>query len=284
MLGGARRDAVRRGPSAVCRRVREPFSGRVASPFPASGRWGSKSLTKHYRLKELGSFMPVDDRVLRGLALTRTLDNAQIRALAAIADLRSVAPGNAVTERGVRAHTVFIVLSGALHGEIAAPDGRTLLLDRLGPGDLFGEIAALDGGGRVRSVRSVGPARLAVMEAAAFDRWLRATPEAMRLLLALFADRARGMGERLFETAFFGVGTRLRRLLVQDLIAAGALRDGGALDPAPSEETLARLVGADPAAVRQALSELQEAGVVSVEPGRIVALDAAALERPGEAR
>ena len=224
--------------------------------------------------------MPIEDRALRHLPFVHGIENARLLALAAIATERTIPPETVVTRPGTPANAVFIVLDGRLHGEIIGPGGRVLLLDRLGPGDVFGELAALDGGMRLREVRSVSPARVAVIGVGDFNAWLDDTPAAARAMLGQIVERVRVTSERLLEMTLLSVERRVRLWLVRELIAAGQMSDGGLLSALPTRRTIARELGTTREAVSRALSQMAQDGLIDAGRRRIVVLDARALE-PG---
>jgi len=222
--------------------------------------------------------MSVDADLVHGLSIARSVDAAGREALATIAVAQDHPRGAVITERGDLARRVFFVLAGRLHGEIVARCGRGVLIDVLEPGDIFGELAALDRGGRVRRVTCASAARLLAVTTADFEDWLTAHPGAQRALLTDLAGRMRDLGERLHETATLDVAARARLALVRRFIAAGALQAGGVLDPAPQRSVIAREIGARREAVSRAISRLERGGVLTLTGGKIVLHDAAALE------
>ncbi|MCA8879173.1 MAG: Crp/Fnr family transcriptional regulator [Rhodobacteraceae bacterium] len=183
-----------------------------------------------------------------------------------------------VCERGSRGCDVFLVLSGELAGIVTSLGGKEVMTDWFRRGDLFGELAALDGGGRVRSVRALCTTEVGRLPESAFNAWLAENPQAMRNLLADVAGRVRGMTDRLFELSVHDVETRVRLFLVRALIEAGQLEDGGALDPAPSHNMIAAMVGANREAVSRAVSRFHRAGLIESGRLRIVVRDVRGLE------
>jgi CRP-like cAMP-binding protein len=183
-----------------------------------------------------------------------------------------------MTERGQRPDAIYFIFQGQLSSFIASRQGREITLDRLGAGDVFGELSVLDGGSRVRSVRCDTDCELGQMPAKEFERWLKAHPNAMRDMTEDFAGRARDLSDRLFEFAVFDVETRVRHFLIRSLIQKGALEDGGVLDPAPSHLMIANYIGANREAVSRALSRLAKAGILKTGRQRIVVENARLLE------
>lgn len=183
-----------------------------------------------------------------------------------------------VTERGMPGRDVFLVLSGECLGVVASLAGKEVAIDRLPPGSIFGELAVLDGGARVRTVRATELSELGRIPGGAFNAWLLEHPLAMRDLLADLAGRMRSATDRVFELSVMDVETRVRHYLIRCLIEAGQLQDGGLLDPAPSHSLIAAHVGANREAVSRAVAVFRRAGMIENTRLRITVRDVRALE------
>lgn len=79
------------------------------------------------------------------------LDTRSLSAIAAMMHERAYPPGAAILEQGRRMGGVFALLEGHVRVERQLPDGATVDLVTLGPGAMFGVLAALDGGARAAS-------------------------------------------------------------------------------------------------------------------------------------
>ncbi|MCA8883621.1 MAG: Crp/Fnr family transcriptional regulator [Rhodobacteraceae bacterium] len=208
----------------------------------------------------------------------RNLPENEVTSFLARVTRVSVDRGTLITERGARPESLYLVYSGELTGFIASRHGREVVLDRLRPGDLFGELSVLDGGSRVRTVRSETACDLGKVSGRDFNLWLDDHPTAMREILAHFAGRGRDLADRLYEFSVFDVETRVRRFLVRQLIEAGDLSDGAVLDPAPTHGMIAGIVGANREAVSRSLSRMVSAGILETKRQRIVVNDVRRLE------
>lgn len=190
----------------------------------------------------------------------------------------TVERGTLVSERGARPDTLYLIFKGHLTGFIASRHGREVVLDQLGPGDLFGELSVLDGGSRVRTVRSETRCELGRIGTQEFNQWLETHPAAMRDMLSHFAGRGRDLADRLYEYSVFDVETRVRRYLVRQLIEAGELKDGAVLSPAPTHGTIAGIVGANREAVSRALSRMAKDGILETRRQHIIVHNVRLLE------
>lgn len=133
--------------------------------------------------------MPLRRRIPSALAqvpLFAGCPRRELRALSLLGTRVTVPAGRPVLHEGSRGTEVGIILSGS-----AACLVRGDEVARFGPGELFGEVAALDGGRRTASVVAVEEMDLLVLEAAEFDRLVAASSTVARRLLWAGARRLR---------------------------------------------------------------------------------------------
>lgn len=86
---------------------------------------------------------------------------------------------------------VLFVVSGLVRVIHRAENGKQVILGELGPGTVFGEMAAIDGVPRSASVTTLEPTRLATMPASAFMDILATEPDVSRFVLTMLTRRIR---------------------------------------------------------------------------------------------
>jgi len=94
--------------------------------------------------------------------------------------------GTELTHEGRYEGYVFVVISGTVAIERG---GRTV--DTIGPGDFFGEIAAVDGGPRTATARTIDDSRLLTMTHEHFYEVLETSPELQAAVMAAMEERLR---------------------------------------------------------------------------------------------
>ena len=211
----------------------------------------------------------------RGLARLTFLQGADPAALAAAAPLArwlAVGPGELVLDFGDATDDVFLIAGGAVRVVVRTPLGLEVILGDLGPGDVFGEMAAIDGAPRSANVTALHPSRLCRLPAAAFlEVALRSPAVGLRVMRVLTA-RLRLQDQRLFELAVLPV----RHRLASELLRLSRPREGrgGAghvVSPPPAQHVLAARIGARRETISLALAELAREGLVEVS-ARAIAL------------
>jgi signal transduction histidine kinase len=153
-----------------------------------------------------------------------------------------LAPDEVLIREGDLADALYVVLDGEL--EVTKRSGTSdIPLAQVGPGSLQGEIAALEGGRRLASVRALGDAEVLRIPVETIRELLAAGPDVALAVIRTAVARLRGMESTLREREkLAGLGT-LAAGLAHELNnpAAAALRSVAALDQAVSAaETLPR--------------------------------------------
>lgn len=113
---------------------------------------------------------PRKTELIRQSPLFADLDDASIRRLARALITRYTAGGDRIIRRDSKARSVFFIASGAV--EMDLPGGPK----RLGPGEMFGQIAILLKSPRRAEVRAIAPTTLLILDEARFMRLLQRSP------------------------------------------------------------------------------------------------------------
>lgn len=195
------------------------------------------------------------------------------------AQWRDHGPGEMVIDFGDPSDDVFLIAEGALRAVVRTRLGQEAIFTDLRAGDLFGEIAAIDGCPRSANVTTLERTRLCRLPGPVFLDAVLRCPVLCRRLLRLLAARARTQGERLLELSVMGV----RQRLVAELLRASRERPGGAphgsrvISPPPAQHILALRIGARREAVSREMAAMARAGLLAVSRAAIILPDPGAL-------
>jgi len=170
----------------------------------------------------------VISRRVEALAAVPLFSVLSARELAPLAELLvevSYQSGDTVCREGEEGNTLFVVLSGEL--DVHGGSGR--VINRLGPGEVLGEMSMLHGGKRAATVTVARSARLLALDRSAFERFLLPNPKVLeyfsRLLAQRLATMARGQVKDRSTTAITVTGPeRSGKSLVASALAV-LLRD-----------------------------------------------------------
>ena len=133
--------------------------------------------------------MAVITDILKRNPVFAALSDDELEALGQLARDRPYRRGEVVFLQGDEGDALYGIHAGQVRVSIDSPDGETRFLNLLGAGEVFGEIALLDGGARTATATAMEPARLAVIERSAFLDLVMGRPQlAIRLLASSGAD------------------------------------------------------------------------------------------------
>ena len=201
-----------------------------------------------------------------------------VRQLLAIARRRTFGKGEVVFHRDDPADSLHLIVRGRFGVRVTSQLGESVLLDVLGPGVSFGEVALLlSDSRRSATVSALEDGETRSIFRDDFVRLKREHPGVKDVLLRLLAEQLRRTSDRIAEAHYVDADTRVRRRLCElaDIYGPG---DGGTLVPLTQEE-VAAMAGTSRATVNRVLREEVERGVVELARGRVTLLDAEDLGR-----
>jgi CRP/FNR family cyclic AMP-dependent transcriptional regulator len=175
---------------------------------------------------------------------------------------------------------VMLLLDGRVKIASVSDDGREAVLAFRGPGEVLGELSAIDGQPRSASVIAVDPVRALVIPAADFRRFLERTPSATLWLLTRLISRLREADRKRIEFGASDTIGRVAARLVELAERYGREVEGGVrIDMPITQEELASWVGSSREGVNKALHTLRGLNWVETERRSITVLDMDALRR-----
>ena len=170
---------------------------------------------------------------LRETTLFAGLEDASLQRLVELGEIVDLASGEVLIREGDQADALYVVLDGEL--EVTKRTGSSEIpLALVGPGSLQGEIAALEGGRRLASVRATGAAEVLRIPVGAIRALLAAGPDVALAVIRTAVGRLRAMESTLREREKLAALGTLAAGLAHELNnpAAAALRSVDALKAA----------------------------------------------------
>jgi CRP/FNR family transcriptional regulator, cyclic AMP receptor protein len=200
-----------------------------------------------------------------------------VQLVLSIARRRKFGRGEVVFHSEDPADTLHLIAKGRFVVRVTTALGDTAILSVLGPGEMFGELALLEGEDARRSatVAAIEPAETRSVHRIDFERLRSRNPETVNVLIAILAAQVQRLSKHLVEALYVPADKRVLRRLNE---MAEIFSDG--VVPL-TQEDLAGLAGTSRATVNRVLREEEARGTVKLGRGRTAVLDAEALTRRG---
>ena len=170
---------------------------------------------------------------------------------------------------------LYIIEAGRVRMFRSAEDGQEITVDNLGPGDVFGEMALLDGQPRSASALTEEDSVTHTLSRPDFQDFLLKTPEMASALLELLSTRLRRQMHYAETLAFLDVQTRVRHKLLDLARQYGIKGEDGSIliNVDLTQGELATMVGATRERVNRALASLRSQGLVELRGKKMIILD-----------
>jgi CRP/FNR family transcriptional regulator, cyclic AMP receptor protein len=206
------------------------------------------------------------------------LDAGSQRVLRDRAVPRTYEPDATLFREGDRSDHVLIVTRGRVKVASLRPGVGELLLAERGPGDLLGELSAIDGRPRSADAVAIDEVGALSLPSDEFHQFLAEQPGAAVVLLEILADRLRAADQRTVEFGEVDAVVRVARGLCALSETAGEPSGPWTMLPMDAQE-LAVALGVSSHEVRNALELLAGEGVLESHRRGVTIVDAAGLEK-----
>jgi CRP-like cAMP-binding protein len=181
-------------------------------------------------------------------------------------------PEQMIFSRGDPGREIYLVLEGRIRLSILSSDGRELSFAHAGPGSIFGEIAALDGGERTAGATAITRVQALALPQRALLDTIENNPKVAIAAIHFLCMRLRETDQKLEAIALHRIEVRLARLLLSALrLQLPAARGASIpLDLGMSQGELALLIGASRPKVNIALTLLEELGGIKRTGAKLI--------------
>lgn len=199
---------------------------------------------------------------LRSIALLAGLPDDRIAALDKRCRWQHSAAGQLLINHRDPSTDVFFLTAGRVRAVIYSAAGKAVAFRELGTGDMFGELAAIDGRSRSASIEAVEACTMASLDASAFRQLLQAEPAVAGRLTVHLVGMVRVLTDRIYEFSTLAVSNRIHAELLR--LARDVDRKNGTalLSPAPRQADIAERISTHREAVAREFSRLHELGIV----------------------
>jgi len=194
------------------------------------------------------------------------LETDELQRISGLCHTQHLKAGEMLFRKGDPGDSLFGVRRGQIRIETGASGGSRQTLNFMGPGDLFGEVAVLDGQSRTADATAGEPTELFVLRREDFLSFLEREPRVAIKIIQLLCQRIRWQSERMEESVLQPLPVRLARRLC-------ALASDFGSEVHISQEQLGVFVGAARESINRQLQLWRKDGILDLQRGRILLLN-----------
>lgn len=204
---------------------------------------------------------------LAGHPIFGTLGGAELDLLLRQMRIQRFAKGRTIFAKGDAGSSMMAVLAGTIKISAVTSEGKELVLNMIGVGQIFGEIALLDAKPRTADAIALSDCQVAVVERRDFLPLLRANPDLALRIIVMLCGRLRRTNEQVESVMFMPLEVRLARALVRLASEQG----GGDAKPAAmivvTQRDLGQMIGMTRESTNKQLKAWQREGWVEIVKG-----------------
>jgi CRP-like cAMP-binding protein len=199
---------------------------------------------------------------LDSIAIFRALTAEARRALAHRCSWREFEPRQEIVRHQDDSRMVYFLIAGKAEVTIYSRSGRKVTFRDIHAGEIFGELAAIDGRPRSASVRATSHCTVAAMSPELFWQTLRDEQGVMTDVLKYLSERVRDLSSKVVDLHTKDVPRRILAELLRVAQPSETEFGNAVLYPAPTAGDIAARVATTRETVARELSLLERAGII----------------------
>lgn len=211
------------------------------------------------------------ENFLKKVAIFKDLNRAELKELSRIAVKKHFPKGRRIFREGSRALGLYIIFRGFVRIVIGDNAGREVMLALMKRGDVFGEVALIDGGNRSAGAVTDTAVDLIWIHTKDFDRVSHRNPQIAIQTLKQLARRLRESDRRIASLVFLDNYGKVACALRDLALTEGHSDPKGFFSlPRKSPKEIALLVGVSVQSARNVMSDLERQGILNISKDRMI--------------
>jgi CRP/FNR family transcriptional regulator, cyclic AMP receptor protein len=214
--------------------------------------------------------------VLRRHPIFCDLDSEGFDQLCRYAKHATLKRGSTIVSKGDPGNSLIAVISGTVKISISSADGRSAILNLIGPGEIFGEVAVLDGQARTADATANTNCEIFVIDRRELLPFVRSQPALAMKFIELLCARLRWTSDQVEQVILQDLPGRLASALIRLTEKHKAAQGGRTI--AVTQQEISEMVGMTRESINKQLRAWAARNWVRLEHGAIVLLDAESLQ------
>jgi CRP/FNR family transcriptional regulator, cyclic AMP receptor protein len=213
--------------------------------------------------------------IFRAHPLFGQLGAEAISRLASYSHNKAAAAGTTIFERGDPGNSLFAVCSGTVKISNRSTEGKDAVFNLIKAGEIFGEIALLDGHPRTADALAVTDCDLLVIDRRDFVPMVTQAPEIALKLIEILCARLRHTSEQVEDLMFLDLPSRLAKTLLSLAANPKAAQDRKI---SITQREIGQIIGMSRESTNKQLRIWEEKKWVRLNRGAVAVLDPRSLE------
>ena len=260
----------------------------MTGPLSMTETWGPRIFAGQqkqvYNQRASREQLQVESRVIDRLSVIKQmplfagLTDDELGALTRDLLCRRFREGEAIFQQGDPGQMLYLVESGQVRIYVQDEEGQETSVTLCGPGDMFGELAVIDGLPRSASAVAMDRTVVHILSRDRFREHMRRSPQLALNFMKTLSVRVRYSTQQVSSLTLLDTPGRLARKLLE------LARDHGQVEPTGvrinltlTQSDLASLIGATRESVNKALGVFRRQGLILTQQGHIVIIEPDAL-------
>jgi CRP/FNR family transcriptional regulator, cyclic AMP receptor protein len=186
---------------------------------------------------------------------------------------RHYEPGEPIVDYLDTSDDVYFIGMGDARVSIYSVEGKAVTFTDLGPGDMFGEYAAIDGARRSATIEARTRWTVASLSGSAFRELLQQQPAVVLALLQQFVAKIRVLTTRVYEFSALAVGNRIQAELLRLANMSPQEGKSARISAPPTHSEIASRISTHREAVTRELNRLSRLGIIERKGGAMLVKD-----------
>jgi CRP/FNR family transcriptional regulator, cyclic AMP receptor protein len=222
--------------------------------------------------------IPKFESALDNISIFQGLDDAERAVIAQRCNWRRVDPREQVIGEMETSTDVFFVIQGHLRAINFSQLGKQVSFVDVGPGEIVGDFAAIDGEARSTNVLALDDAFIGSMSAGSFWEAIAKHPCIAAELLKRLTRVIRQLNERVFVLSTMNVNNRIHAELLTLARTSGITDNSSTIVPTLTHAEIASRVGSSRETVSREINTMAKAGIIRKDKRTLIIQDVSWLE------
>jgi CRP/FNR family transcriptional regulator, cyclic AMP receptor protein len=218
--------------------------------------------------------------VLRKHPFFSDLDPEALDQLCRYAKHSTLKRGATLFSKGDPGNSLYAVISGTVKMSISSPDGRSAILNIIGPGEIFGDMALLDGRARSADAIANSNCEVFIIDRREFIPFVKSQPTLAMKFIELLCTRLRQTSDQVEQIILQNLPGRLASALIR--LSEKHRPAAGDRTIAITQQEISEMVGMTRESVNKQLRAWATRNWVRLEHGAIVVLNEEVLRELAE--